>query len=401
MGTAESEVITVERDGVSIEKTYEPDEFPVPAIAFTVRSGRDEPVSVRFVDVLPDEVEPGDVGFHPDFGEELWSVEDGHIVFEREFDPDEEYTTVYAVRDSDIDTVGRFLVEPEIHGVDPDPPVRQDNSQVVRDVLAGDSSTVPGLDDDVPNDDGDDEEVEPIDLSDPSVSSASGDADSGTAGGVALGDVPETVSDPDTGVTTTDDDAPSPTPVTEAAGDATSVAATLADELREGTVDEETEAVLREELGVETGDSGSGSTDARIQHLQTQVGDLQAYTSALEEFLDENGTARQLLDGLEDDLDALDERLDDLSATVEGNASSVDGLEGSVRDVETELEEVETLTDHLENVESDLDGRLSSIEGDIDEIRDDIESFREFRQSVSNVFGGVDDGGEDEGDGED
>jgi hypothetical protein len=99
------EVVTGSSDGVSVEKSFEPDDFPVPAIAFVVRSERDEPVSVRLVDSVPSHVPPEDIGFHPKYGAEFWGVEGETIVFEREFEPDEEYTTVYGLRGGDTDDV--------------------------------------------------------------------------------------------------------------------------------------------------------------------------------------------------------------------------------------------------------------------------------------------------------
>ena len=77
------ETVTVTSDDVTVEKSFEPDDFPVPAIAFTIRSERETPVSVRFVDTVPDDVAPENIGFHPKYGAEFWDVEDGRIVFQR------------------------------------------------------------------------------------------------------------------------------------------------------------------------------------------------------------------------------------------------------------------------------------------------------------------------------
>ena len=52
MSSADPEEVSVEirREGVSVEKSFEPDDFPVPAIAFVIRSERDVPVDVALVD---------------------------------------------------------------------------------------------------------------------------------------------------------------------------------------------------------------------------------------------------------------------------------------------------------------------------------------------------------------
>lgn len=106
--------VVVEQGGVVVEKSFEPDAFPVPAIAFAIRSDRDEPTVVRLVDRIPDDVATEDVGFHPKYGADFWAVADEHIVFEREFDPGEAYTTVYGLRASDTERIERFLTEPEL-----------------------------------------------------------------------------------------------------------------------------------------------------------------------------------------------------------------------------------------------------------------------------------------------
>ena len=450
MGAAESEILTVSRDGVTVEKSFEPDSFPVPAIAFEISSSRDGAATVRLVDVLPEEVDGTDVGFHPDYGDEFWSVEDGEIVFEREFDSGESFTTVYAVREGDLDTIERFLVEPELEAVDPGEEVVGDSSQVVRDVLSGSSESVPGLGDEESDEEEDGEEVEPLNLQDPTGSSA-------PAGGVAIGD-PTTDGESEDSEADADGAVSGPDIATPEDGE--SVAESLAAEIRAGETDEETLDVLRDALGVETsggGASASSAVDARIQRLQTDVSDLRAYTDALEEFLEENGRGREVLEEVRSEVDRLDERLaaakehreqvessvssveehvgeveedvddvrgsvdvlqgsvadvresvsgvEDTVDSVEGRVGSlkgtVDGLAGDLSTLEEEAataEDVADLEERIDTVEeemaADLEERLGSIEEQLDDMREDIEQFAEFRQRVQSVFGGV--GGNDE-----
>ncbi|MEF8778890.1 MAG: hypothetical protein V5A36_08260, partial [Natronomonas sp.] len=129
MTNAESEdIVTVASDGVTVEKSFEPDDFPVPAIAFNIDSERDAAVSVRLVDTVPDDVAPENIGFHPKYGAEFWDVEDGRIVFNRELAPGESYTTVYGLRGGDADTATKFMSEPTIDSVDP--PLSEDDRDV-------------------------------------------------------------------------------------------------------------------------------------------------------------------------------------------------------------------------------------------------------------------------------
>jgi len=147
------EAITVASDGVSVTKRFEADEFPVPAIAFNVVSKRSEAVNLRLVDTVPDDVAVEDLGFHPEYGSEFWDINDDEITFEKEVEPDSEYTTVYGIRATGTDDVEKFLTEPEIENVDP--PLDEDEADLVggdnnavKDVISGESDSVPGLEDD-------------------------------------------------------------------------------------------------------------------------------------------------------------------------------------------------------------------------------------------------------------
>jgi len=104
---------------VTVTKRFEADEFPVPAIAFNFESRRSEPVTVRLSDVVPDDVAVEDLGFHPEYGSEYWTIDDDEISFEREIEPDGEYTTVYGIRATGTDNVEQFLTEPQFDEVDP------------------------------------------------------------------------------------------------------------------------------------------------------------------------------------------------------------------------------------------------------------------------------------------
>ncbi|MFW5957501.1 MAG: hypothetical protein ACOCQ7_03600 [Natronomonas sp.] len=111
--------VVVSRDGVTVEKTFGSDDFPIPTITFVIRSDRTEPVDVRFVDPVPDDVALEGVGFHPRFGSEHWSIEGEDIAFERSMDPEDEFTTVYGLRGKDVVEPERLMSEPLIERVDP------------------------------------------------------------------------------------------------------------------------------------------------------------------------------------------------------------------------------------------------------------------------------------------
>jgi outer membrane murein-binding lipoprotein Lpp len=397
-GSEQYERVSVSSDGVTVDKRFEEDEFPVPAIAFEIQSSRSETVTVVIVDDVPEDVVVEDLGFHPEYGSEYWTIDEDQITFEREIEAGTEYTTVYGIRATGTEDVEKFLTEPRIESVDPpleesdDTVVDEDSSDVVRDVISGDSDAVPGLDDE----ESDDEDVETLNLKDPNDPS-----DDGAASGAAA------------------------VPAGDEDGDAASVESlvgALAAELRNGNVDEDDVKLLRKAFDI-VDDGSGGSVDARIQRLQTEVSDLLAYTDALEEFLDENGTAEQTIEGFREEVESLqselqevgelargheetlseiDSTVDSVESTVQSLESDVDEVLGDVDAVWSDVDEVEDTVDEVEEtvegVESDFDSLESQVDeidvegirNDIEDIESEIEGLEEWREQLSSVIGGGD-----------
>lgn len=389
--------VVVKEDGLSVEKSYEPDDFPVPAIAFVIQSDRNERVHVRLSDGVPDDVDPSDIGFHPKYGAEFWDVEDGRIVFERDFEAGEEYTTVYGLR-SETEDVEQYLSEPEFDEVDP--PL-EDVAEAVSEVIDDEDAASESQDDT-----GDDLT---LDLDDPlsGGSDASSDTDREEAspddieGAIAEAD---TDAQPDEAVQ--DADPPSQGTAARSSGGISpaNVADALAAELREGNVSEEAKATLRDEL-----EPQRDSVDARITDLQSEVSDLRAYTSALEEFLDEEGDAQQILDDLDDRLTSVEESLTELDEASDRNADRIGemdadlaSLDDEVGDIDKRIDEVADEVDTVrEEVGDDIDDRVGDLEHRLDAIQDDLEQLDQMRQQLSSVFGAQAGGdtqtGDDEG----
>ncbi|WP_227376669.1 hypothetical protein [Haladaptatus halobius] len=93
------------------------------------------------------------------------------------------------------------------------------------------------------------------------------------------------------------------------------VAAALADEIRAGEVNDADLTLIQRELDLDTPES----TNVRIRHLQSRVDDLAAYTEALEEFIDDNGTAQSIIEEVENEVEAVRGELgamnDDIEST--------------------------------------------------------------------------------------
>jgi len=366
--TQAHEEVTVGSDGVTVTKRFEEDEFPVPAIAFEFASGREEPVRVRLSDRVPDGVAVEDLGFHPEYGSQHWEIDEETITFERELKPGAEYTTVYGIRATGTDDIAQFLDDPALEEVDP--PLPGGASGVAKGVAPeGDivDQVIPsedelsGMEEDTQDEpDGDDMDVGDLDLRDPTTP--------GSGDGTEAGESVE--------VETED-----------------GVISALADEIRSGDVAVEDLKLVGRALE-KVGDDAGGSTDARIQQLQSEVADLRAYTNALEEFLDQEGTGEQLIEEFEAELAAFGDRLDEIEGGVDANTATVDDLEGTVEavrgemdDVSTEVtdvrSEVETVSSDLRGVEAsveeleDVEATVRDLEGAVDDLRSTVEALEE------------------------
>lgn len=372
------EEVTVRSDGVTVTKRFEEGEFPVPAIAFEFSSEREETVRVRLSDAVPDRVAVEDLGFHPEYGSEYWEIDDDRITFERELDAGSEYTTVYGIRATGTDNIETFLTEPDIEAVDPPLPgesvavatndggdVIQEQDDVVRDVIAGDGD-VPGLED---TGEESEEDVEKLDLTDPTDSEHS----EGDGGGARL-------------------------------DSESSLVSVIAEEIRSEDVTSEDLRLLGRAIDHVTEDATDGTTEARVQQLQSDIADLRAYTNAIEEFLDEEGTGQQLIEEFESELSTFRSRLEGMSADLEENTASVEAVRDDMDDVRAIVEGTQSDVERVDSAFEDLEDRLGSLESTVERLeRDapdeevvdrletmesDLADLREWQEQIKKTFGG-------------
>lgn len=374
------EVVTTTSDGITVEKSFEPDDFPVPAIAFVVSSDRAETVSIRLVDSVPDDVAPENIGFHPKYGAEFWDVEGDSIVFEREIEPDEEYTTVYGLRGSGADTAAKFMSDPQLASVEPplesepeDTPTSEDD--LTEDSVEADEESVeaapgdsPDLDSEEPTEIGVDEPAEPD--------------DDHAAEAVALeleSDMPgdeQTVEEIVDTETAEDDDTGAISPATDdllddtrASSEGSRLLEELAEEINAADPDDRELQTLRDALSL---DPVRASVETRIEHLQSSVADLDAYSDALEAFLDENGDAQQLIEDVQAEYEETTDRLDTLESLVDDNAESA-----------AEIEE------RFEAKIDEVDSQINALEADIEALSTDLSEVTEMRTRLANALGGL------------
>ena len=429
------DIVTAASDDVTVEKSFEPDDFPVPAIAFTIRSERDTNVSIRLVDTVPDDVAPENIGFHPKYGAEFWDVEDGRIVFQRDFAPGEEYTTVYGLRGGDADTAAKFMSEPTLESVDPPQSESGDNEDIDTALDAAEIDDMETLENDPAelavssetehtgaSTNGSVDDTEVLDIDDATAAAASGDdpdrGDDGEEPSVSDIDSseesPETSQDAPAGdekeggepsgsdhdasseaATVPADDVAEPNDGSTPSAAHDSLVSELATEIQEGNVDDDDLMTLRDALGL---DLASASVEARIEHLQSELSDLEAYTDALEGFLDEEGDAQTLIAEARDGYDEAIDRIDDLETQITDVQSELDErleaidetidetideqLDAEIDDLRSDLQAVE------EQLETEADARRA-IKSDVDTLSDDVAEVAEMRDRLTNALGGL------------
>ncbi|AUV81957.1 hypothetical protein C2R22_10115 [Salinigranum rubrum] len=461
---------SITEGAVTVTKSFEADEFPVPAVKFVIESDASEPVSIRLVDSIPESFPMENVGFHPDFEKDNWTAYKSHRVeYDRTLDPGESATTVYGIRLDDTGlTPDAFLADPSLSILDAEDVgsaddaigdvLGEDSNQLVRDVLSGERDALPGLgaDDGVdapdltadtsgggdphPEDvtleldddadaveaesEGDDAAESPrpdafddsgesatepaghavvaaVDASGADDDDAAEDGDSVTPQEdlelelnldeheeePAVEEVPET--DADVSVDAEEREAPSGPRVT-----AGSVLAALATELQREDADPDDVDALRDALGASAGESDTGvprSVDLRIKRLQNQVEDLAAYSTGLEAFLDEEGTAEELIEGFRADVADLTEELDELSADVADAEDDRGRLHEDVGDLRSELS---GLDDQLEAVEDRVEGateRLDGVDDRFDALDDRLDAVDDRFDETAGRLEAVDD----------
>ena len=441
--TAEA-TTTVEEDGIRVEKSFTDDAFPVPAVMYELASDREDAVRVRIVDRIPDSFPMDRVGFHPDYESENWTAyKDHRVEFERVLEPQESVETVFGIRDDDPELEG-FLGAPVIEhvpvGEEIEDVLGTDETDAVREVLSGDRETLPGMEDSteseptmaesateesttadptvdgspaaesetetpadpVPGDE-ESQDIDPREFADGTTSAVTPrdegteqrDESVETADGPAE-DLPDETADAERVSDEPTDGSPSePVPDASQAG----IASALADEIRSGEVDEADLNVLQSELDVGV----PRSVDVRISRLQSSVADIEAYADALAEFIDEEGTAREILDGIdarvddvEDEVGALDGRVTagerahgELATDVIGVEESVDEVESSVETVESSVEAVESSVEAVESDVSGLQTDMDDVEGTVGEVENSVSAVEESVHEVKETVGGV------------
>ncbi|MFB6228180.1 MAG: hypothetical protein ABEH88_06350 [Halobacteriales archaeon] len=410
---------TVSADEVTVTKRLDTDRFNTPAVTLDITSTADRSTSVTVTEPIPDSFAIENVGFHPEFGSEHWSISEDQITFNRTIDPGDEYTTVYGVRNVTDDELHEFLdcdtvvstsdgvgvsFEDVAGGDVDDDPVEEllleADDETVREVITGENDSLTEKDAEEDIDESEAEDAEE-DIDESEAEDAEEDIDESEAE-----DAEEDIDESEAEDAKEDASDRDPAEITyEYQELPDSVAEALAREIRDGSVSEENERILREAFA----DSGKTrrDVDLRIKQLQTQVADLAAYTDEFERFLDQYGTGDSAFDSLEESLsdvanrvkqleDSLDtvnqqaaeieSRLEATRDELDDRVETVDALEERVTNLETDLSDVPDLEETVIDLEDQTED-LSDLQETVETLDAEMERMKQFRDRLSRVFG--------------
>lgn len=360
------------RDGVQLIKHFEEDEYELPAVVYEFTSGRSETVSVRVVESISDSFEPEKLGFYKDHKPEEWAVTDDELVLEVEIEPESDYKIGYTLRPTAPVEMDELVASPQEFSVSPEQKAftRGGGS----DSASGSVSTIST------------ESTE----STTQPSPVSGSTENGRGQGESSEYPWETAR--------SNEEISSTAEATETTGDVSQdKGASLIDqfvaELQSDRVSDDSLDYLEDQFG--SGPHKSGSMDARLTQLQRDFADLRAYTTALEEFLDENGSANEIITSLETRLDMVQDEVDSLESTVTDQGSEVTAIRNDLRVLQSEVESVSNELSATANDIAELSAAVERIDEqlpayDVDErfseLEDDLSEMSAFTTKLQEAF---------------
>lgn len=339
-----ADAVVEEIDGIRVTKRFDDEEYALPSVILEFESHRSNPVTVTVREPVSDSVSVAEIGFHQNMGADHWDVTDQHLEFEYVLDPYEQYRTVYAYRADTTIQLDELLTSPDTIEVELDDEEMQNPRLITRS-----SAESPYLDGAVQTTDG---EEEP------------------NAGGVDLGDA-----DVADGESSTEPE---------------SLLDELAEEIESGTASTESLDILRATIVAES--ESSGSSDAGLRKLENDVSNLRAYTTALTGFLDENGSAIEIIESVEHRLDSMEAELESLQSITGQLKTAPDSLESELRAVDESVEsaerELRAMAEEMDAVRQDVQSvetrvpiyevkdRIESVEDELATVRDFVDDLR-------------------------
>ncbi|MFC6719892.1 hypothetical protein ACFQGT_18205 [Natrialbaceae archaeon GCM10025810] len=136
------------------------------------------------------------------------------------------------------------------------------------------------------------------------------------------------------------------------------------------------------------------SVAVRLEHLESRLAQFGAYTDALEAFLDEHGTADQLIEELQTELRDVTQAVTDVTETVEAAADERATLRARLETVEAETAETSAaladLADTLERVDRTVETEHAEMHTRLETIQTTLDDHEQVHQRLQAVFGAED-----------
>lgn len=371
--------ITTGKDGIFVEKSIKSKSGGVPTIVFKFVSQRDDSVLIELNDRIPIEIETNRIGFHQKYEKDSWEIlEDNKLKFSREIDAGERLKTIYAIRDVEEENYELLMEEPTLtimySETKEDSTGNQTDEPFVHDVQEGVKPSETG--EDLSILDGEDEEQKSV----------------------------KNTENENTNVKNSSmTEEPS---IFEKDGNITDA---VVEELERGDIDDETKIALARQLNDHLSPKSSLG-DVKIKQLQQRLSDIEAYSDALESFIDDNGTADELVEATNDDIDAIrkqvqhiEDELNEYVEDIEDVNDDVESVRKSIESTETDYddlnEEIVTLRSNLKGIHSRIDvlaekgASVEQLNTSIDEVKNETDetistvktNISEVEESVNNI----------------
>lgn len=163
----------------------------------------------------------------------------------------------------------------------------------------------------------------------------------------------------------------------------------LIEQLRQDELPEEHRRLLREELVADV----PASMEVQLEHLQSKVSQLDAYTAALETFINEHGTADDVLEAVQAGVAQAEHRIEALQSRVDALDADRETHRGRLSELETAIESVDAFVESLKGQHGreivGVDAKVERLEARVDEAIDaleaDIESNSEAVEDLAEV----------------
>lgn len=351
----ESNPVSLERNGIRIEKILDTNTFNQGlAIRLSIESVSNKTLDIRILDQLPDGFNITNVGFHPDYYRDHWDIhDDKFVVFNYVLEPGETVDTLYVTAEHETFELDEFRTKPQIvdtDSVDPTNASKQnpsdDESRSANADENNDSTDEQGNTawfNDGSNDDAQTDKTDETDKSNSSDSPSSTDKDNETEDMEGNADSDKTTESSEDPLTSSDSKS-TDEHNNSSSTDSSSVAAELRAEIEQGTVEDETLSVIAG--AVEDSIETDHASETRLEHTEARVSELEAYTTALEDFLNDSGTATDLANQIQ----VLEQQFTELDDKIETLEQQLTELDDSI-----DRDTVETLDRNLTEMQEELD----------------------------------------------